>query len=173
MFRKVPTKNHSPSRCFDFAISRHSIDISPKMKWTSPKDISVFWSTVSAIFSKLSTKWSCVYKFLYRNLNWDWIYKIEKTISLLITIKISLNIQKDNLDFLLRFVNNQYCVFSIKKVELQCDYFILTEFANINHRRVHHLHKNRSYVAIKGGSNESKYDVWRIHPCFLVCENHY
>ena len=44
----------------------------------------------------------------------------QKTIFLLITIKISLNIQEDKLDFLLRFVNNQFCVFSFKKFGLQC-----------------------------------------------------
>ena len=41
-----------------------------------------------------------------------------------------------------RFENNNSCVFSIKKFELQGNHFFLTETANLNHRQIHHLYKN-------------------------------
>ena len=48
-----------------------------------------------------------------------------------------------------RFGNNNSCVFSLKKFELHCNQFILTEIVNLNHREIHHLYKNRYYVANK------------------------
>ena len=60
--------------------------------------------------------------------------------------------------------NNDICVFSIKKFELHGKQFILTEIVNLNHREVHHLYKNRCYVASKCEIFESNYDVWCIHP---------
>ena len=45
------------------------------------------------------------------------------------------------------FGNNNSCVFSIKKFELQGNQFILTEIVNLNHREIHHLFKNRYHVA--------------------------
>ena len=48
-----------------------------------------------------------------------------------------------------RFGNNTSRVFSIKKFELRSNQFILTEIVNLNHREIHHLYKNRYYVANK------------------------
>ena len=48
-----------------------------------------------------------------------------------------------------RFGNNNSCVFCLKKFELQGNQFILTEIVNLNHREIHHLYKNRYYVANK------------------------
>ena len=48
-----------------------------------------------------------------------------------------------------RFENNNFCVFSVKKFELHGNQFILTEIVNLNHREIHHLYKNRYYVANK------------------------
>ena len=42
-----------------------------------------------------------------------------------------------------RFVNNNFCVFSIKKFELYGNQSILREIVNLHHREIHHLHKNR------------------------------
>ena len=42
-----------------------------------------------------------------------------------------------------RFGNNNSCVFSFKKFELQGNHFILTEIVNLNHREIHHLYRNR------------------------------
>ena len=47
------------------------------------------------------------------------------------------------------FGNNNSCVFSLKKVELQGNQLILTDIVNFNHREIHHLYKNRYYVANK------------------------
>ena len=46
-----------------------------------------------------------------------------------------------------RFGNNNSCVFSLKKIELQGNQFLLTETVNLNHREFHHLYKYRYYVA--------------------------
>ena len=59
----------------------------------------------------------------------------------------------------LRFGNNNSCVYSLKKFELQGNQFILTEIVNLNHREVHHLYKNRYYVANKCETIESNYNV--------------
>ena len=48
-----------------------------------------------------------------------------------------------------RFGNNNSCVFSLKKFELHGNQFILTEIVNFKHREIHHLYKNRYYVANK------------------------
>ena len=58
-----------------------------------------------------------------------------------------------------RFGNNNSCVFSLKKFELHCNQFILTEIVNLYHREIHHLYKNRYYVANKCEINESNYNV--------------
>ena len=57
------------------------------------------------------------------------------------------------------FGNNNSCVYSIKKFELQGNHFILTEFSNLHHREIHHLYKNRSFVANKCETIESNYNV--------------
>ena len=46
-----------------------------------------------------------------------------------------------------RFGNNNSCVISRKKFELHGNQFILTEIINLDHRQIHHLYKNRYYVA--------------------------
>ena len=48
-----------------------------------------------------------------------------------------------------RFGNNKSCVFSMKKFELHGNQNILTEIVNLTHREIHHLYKNRYYVANK------------------------
>ena len=58
-----------------------------------------------------------------------------------------------------RIGNNYSCVFSLKKFELHGNYFILTEIVNLNHREIHHLYKNRYYVANKCEIIESNYSV--------------
>ena len=42
-----------------------------------------------------------------------------------------------------RFGNNNSCLFSLKKIELHGNQFILTEIVNLNHHEIHHLYKNR------------------------------
>ena len=58
-----------------------------------------------------------------------------------------------------RFGNNNSFVFSLKKFELHGNQFILTEVVNLNHREIHHLYKNRYYVANKCEIIESNYNV--------------
>ena len=58
-----------------------------------------------------------------------------------------------------RFGNNNSCVFSLKKFELHGNQFILIEIVNLNHREIHHLYKNRQYVANKCEIIESNYNV--------------
>ena len=57
-----------------------------------------------------------------------------------------------------QFENNN-CVFSLKKFELHGNQFILTEIVNLNNREIHHLYKNRYYVANKFEIIESKHNV--------------
>ena len=58
-----------------------------------------------------------------------------------------------------RFGNNNSFVFSLEKFELQGNQFILREIVNLNHRELHHLYKNRYYVANKCEIIESIYNV--------------
>ena len=58
-----------------------------------------------------------------------------------------------------RFGNNNSSVIFIKKFELHGNQFILTEIINLNHREIHHLYKNRYYVANKCETIESNYNV--------------
>ena len=55
--------------------------------------------------------------------------------------------------------NNNSCVFSLKKFELHSNQFILTEIVDLNHREIHHLYRNRYYVANKCEIIESNYNV--------------
>ena len=48
-----------------------------------------------------------------------------------------------------RFAIDNSCVFSLKRFELHGNQFILMEIVNLNHREIHHLYKNRYYVANK------------------------
>ena len=59
----------------------------------------------------------------------------------------------------LRLGNNNSCVISLKKFQLHGNQFILTEIVNLNHRQIHHVYKNRYYVANKCEINESNYNV--------------
>ena len=58
-----------------------------------------------------------------------------------------------------RYGNNTSCVFSLKKVELRGNQFILTEIAKLSHREIHHLYKNPYYVTNKCEIIESIYNV--------------
>ena len=58
-----------------------------------------------------------------------------------------------------RFGDNNSCVFSLKKFELQANQFILEEIVNLNNREIHHLYKNQYYVANKWEKVESNYNV--------------
>ena len=58
-----------------------------------------------------------------------------------------------------RFGDKNSCVFSLKKFELQGNQFVHTEIVNLNHREIHHLYKNRFYVANKCEIIESNYNV--------------
>ena len=58
-----------------------------------------------------------------------------------------------------RFGNNNSCVFSIQKFELQGNQFILTDIVNLSHREIHHHYKDRYYVANKCEITESNYNV--------------
>ena len=60
---------------------------------------------------------------------------------------------------LFRIGNNNSCVFSLKKFDLHGNQSILTEIVNLNHREIHHLCKNRYYVANKCEIIESNYNV--------------
>ena len=58
-----------------------------------------------------------------------------------------------------RFGNNNSCLFSLKKFELHGNQFILSEIVNLNHHEIHHLCKNRYYVANNCEIIESNYNV--------------
>ena len=58
-----------------------------------------------------------------------------------------------------RFGNNNSYVFSLKTFELHGNQFILTEIVNLNNSDIHHLYKNRNYVANKCEIIESIYNV--------------
>ena len=58
-----------------------------------------------------------------------------------------------------RFGNHNSCVFYFKHFELHGNQFILTETVNLNHCEIHHLYKNRYYVANKCEVIESNYNV--------------
>ena len=66
-----------------------------KKKWISPKENSLLWSTAQSIFSKLLILLASVYRFPYRSPKLGLDLKSQKTISLLITITISLDIRID------------------------------------------------------------------------------
>ena len=58
-----------------------------------------------------------------------------------------------------RFGNNNSCVFSLKRFELQGNQFTLTEIVNLNLRETHHLYKKRYYVANECEKIENNYIV--------------
>ena len=68
--------------------------LSSKKKWKSPKENSLLLSTVCAIFSKLLITLASVYRCPYRSPKMKLDLQSQKTISLLITGKMSLNIQR-------------------------------------------------------------------------------
>ena len=76
-------------------IQRHSNVISSKKKWISPKEDSLVWSTICANFSKLLIKLASAYRFSYQSPKLRLDLQSQKTISLLIIIRISLSTQID------------------------------------------------------------------------------
>ena len=67
----------------------------PQKKWISPKENSLLWSTVCAIFSQCLITQASAYRFTYRSPKLRLDLQSQKAISLLITIKMSLKIQID------------------------------------------------------------------------------
>ena len=100
------------------------------------------------MFSKLLITLASVHRFPYWNPQLRLDLQSQRTISLLFTITISLNIQMDK--FVHRSVLEKTILcFSIKKIELHGNKFIPAEIENLNHREIHHLYKNGFYVASK------------------------
>ena len=58
-----------------------------------------------------------------------------------------------------RFGNNNSCVFFLEKFQLHGNQIILTEIVNLNRHEIHHLYKNRCYVANNCEIFESDYNV--------------
>ena len=146
-------------KLFQFSIYWHSNVISSEKKWLYPKENSVVSSTVCASFSKLLIKVASAYRFPYRSPKLRLDLQNQKSISLLITITISLNMQIDKIVYPFDLEKNNSCIFSIKKFELHGNHFILTEIVRLDHREIHYLCKNRYYVANKCQIIESIYDV--------------
>ena len=63
-----------------------------------------------------------------------------------------------------RFGNNNSCVFFNINLKLHGNQIILTEIVDLNHREIHHLYKNRYYIANNCEIFESNYIVYRSHP---------
>ena len=82
-------------KLFQFCNLETSKVISSKRNWRSPKENSLVWPTVFVIFSKLLITLASAYRFPYRSPKLRLDRESQKTISLLITITISLNIQID------------------------------------------------------------------------------
>ena len=57
------------------------------------------------------------------------------------------------------FQNNKSSVFNIQKFEIHGNQFFLTKIVNTNHREIHHLSKNRYYVANRCEKIQSKYNL--------------
>ena len=102
-------------------------------------------------------KQASVYKFHCRNPKLKLDLQSQKKISLLISITILLNVQIDKLAD--RSDLETILASSVKNFELHGNQFICTEIVDHNHREIHHLYKNRFYVANNGELIESKYDV--------------
>ena len=142
---KAATKILWHSSFSKFAISRYSSVINSQ-KWKPPIGNSVVWLTVCTILGKLLEKPASVYKFHYRNPRLRLDEQSQQTISLLITMTISMNIQIDKIvaiwkQHFLRIFN--------QKFELHGNHFILTKNVKLNQREIHQLYKNRCYVASK------------------------
>ena len=58
-----------------------------------------------------------------------------------------------------RIGNNSFCEISMKNSELHGNQFVLEENVNFNHREIHHLYKNRYYLANKCEIIQSNCDV--------------
>ena len=58
-----------------------------------------------------------------------------------------------------RFENNNSCVFSIEKFGLHGNQFFLTEIFTLNYCKIHHLYRNRYYIAEKFEVIGQNYDV--------------
>ena len=123
------------------------------------KKNSIVWWTICAIFSKFFDQASkCIQIPLPKP-------KVEigstKSKDNLFTHYYNDIIENPNRQILLsfRFGNNNSCVFSLKMFELHGNQFFLTEIVNLNHREIHHLYKNRYYVANKCEIFESNCNV--------------
>ena len=95
----APTKSLLHSICPNFTSKRHSSVIASKKKWKSPNENSVFKSKVCTTSSKLLITRATVYKFHYQNPKPRSDIQSQITIFLLITIKVTLQIQTDKFDY--------------------------------------------------------------------------
>ena len=107
---------------------------------------------------KLFITLASVYRFPYRSPKLRLDLQSQKTISLLNTITISLNIQIDKFVYRSVFETTILAYFRSKCLNYTAiNLFLL--IVNLNRREIHHLYKNRFYAAIKCEINESNYDV--------------
>ena len=125
----------------------------------SPKDNSVPWSKVCAIYLEAFDKASKCLQIPLPKPKTE--IKTTESADDLFTQLYNDIIEYPNWGISLSFLsgNNNSCVFSIKKFELHANQFVLTEIVNLNPRENHHLYKNRYYVANACEINESIYDV--------------
>ena len=105
------------------------------------------------------------YRFPYRHTKLSLDLPSQETIFLLITITLSVNIEIDKFVYLpdLETTILAY-LFSLQKLELHGNRFILTKIVNLKHREIHHLYKNWYYVAKTCEIIESNYNVYAFTP---------
>ena len=155
---KAPTKYLWQSSCSNFAIQRQQRYILQKQVKISKGGLNSLVNSLRDFLKTFEHKRASADKFNYRNPKSGLDLQSQKTIS---AQKFNDIIEHPNRQIRLafRFENNNSCVLSIKKFELHGNHFNFTENVNLNDREIHHLYKNRYYVANKCEIFESNYDV--------------
>ena len=106
-------------------------------------------------------KASKCYKIHYRNPKLRLDLPCQKTFSLLITITVSLNIQIDEFVYRSDLETRILAFFPLKRLNYTLERQSIYSYGNcqLNHGEIHHLYKNRYYVANKCEIIESNCNV--------------
>ena len=156
---KVPTENHFRSSCFKFATWRHSsVILIKKTVLYQKRQFSFLVNSLSDFLETFDIPNKCL-QFSFS------VLKIEigstKSKDDFFAHYHNDNIEHRNepIRSLFRFGNNNSCIFSINNFQQHDNQCIPTKIVNLNHREIHHLQKNRFYVANKCEIFENNYDV--------------
>ena len=152
MLAKTPTKSLLHSSCSNFAQKTNNGVESSKKKWISPKESICLFDSLRDYLKTFDKASKSLQIPILKRKNEFRSTKPKDNLFAKYYCERQIRLS-------FRLGNNNSVVFSIKKFALHDNQFIITKIVYFNRREMHHVYKNRYYVANKCEIIERNYDV--------------